>query len=548
MKNFTAILLFVLTTTNLFAQLSTNKENNRLLYKRKPVDHRIYSSISINKERKYATVGFDTLGKTLYGCYDKNGQNIVPIQYAEVYSERVNKSIYFHVSKEVTPEKFSNGMYNSSGKQIVPDTFGGIEILWHENNLIFLHAFDFDNSGKNIQGVYSLDGNLLLPPIYNSVNVIYDESSKTSYFQLTKDSFYGMANIQGQIIIPPIYENIDNLSIENVSDESYFRAKKGDLYYLYNGKGLLLTGSGHHEISIGFCGGHRLFTTTKVLPDGKQRYGFADRITGKQITPSIYNEYALISRDLFRVQSDSGWGLVDLNGENLKPLYPELVSYGDSGTCGIEFNHNHKYRIYLPREKQFLNGDYETYEEQWPYLMLEIPINDSTFGFKLYNIEQSKMFEDTFSNYNVFDFFQTGKQLNSKRKSQREFSRIISISKGNQWFIIDGLSKMGIPGNWIKCKALNNQLFAVQNSGKMGIINIHNKVILPFDYDDIIYSKENEFLLKKDQLFGMCDQKGNIFIPIEYSEPFGFYDEKAYVKKGTESFYISKNNKRIKDK
>lgn len=47
------------------------------------------------------------------------------------------------------------------------------------------------------------------------------------------------------------------------------------------------------------------------------RYGIMNRFTGKPITPAIYSDVNMLSKDLFEVRSldDGGWYLVDVNGK-----------------------------------------------------------------------------------------------------------------------------------------------------------------------------------------------------------------------------------------
>ena len=535
----------VLFMVHAVAQLSTNKEKTRLLYKKKPVDNKTYSYISIDKEKKYAIVGFDSLDKTFYGCYNFNGENILPVRFSEINTETIEKNPFFQVSREVSQGKYLFGMYNRDGKCIVPEIYSGIETMWYDNHIFMIHGFIADSTDRYIQGVYNINGLQILPPIYSSVNVIFDEATKRSFIQVQKDSLQGITDIDGKTIVPTNYQKIELLIIENVNDETYFLAEKDNFFYLYNSRGKLLTDAGHHQISIGFCGGHRLFTTTKVLPNGKRRYGFADRITGKQITPEIYNEYALISKDLFRAKLDSSWGLIDLQGENLKPLYSNILCYGDSGTCGVVKHENDRMSIYLPREKRFLEGNYDSYDENWPYLVLtQDSCKEHPLQHQLYHIELHQLLNETFSDYE-FSLLKNNKV--GKNQSLPSTKVLPIITNGQDWFLIQNLSKTRIPGKFEKCKAINNALFIVKINQKYGLVNIDGQIILPAEYDDIFDYSSGDIQIKKNNLYGMCNERGKIIIPTEYAESFAFRNDRSQVKKGTEYFYINRKNKRLEN-
>ncbi len=545
MKKTTTLLIFTSMLIQVFAQLSTNKEKTQLLYKKKPVDNKTYAYISIKKEKKYAIVSVDSLDKTFYGCFNFDGENILPVRYSEINTETIEKNTYFQVSREISHGKYLFGMYNLEGKCIVPEIFTGIETLWHDNHIVFIHGFIADSTEKYTQGVYNINGLQILPPIYHSVNVIFDEATKKSFIQIQNDSLQGITNIDGKTIVPTNYQKIELLNIENVTNETYFLAEKDGLFYLFNGSGKMLTDAGHNEISIGFCGGHRLFTTTKVLPNGKRRYGFADRITGKQITPEIYSEYALIAPDLFRVKLDSNIGLIDLQGENLKPLYNSIVCYGDSGTCGI-FKHNSEIMsVYLPKEKRFLEGNFDSYDEQWPYLVLtKDSCTEHPRQHLLYHIELRQWMNETFSDY---EFSHHKITEFGHHKSLPSTYVLPTITNGQDWFFIQNLSKTRIPGKYEKCKALSNELFVVKMNQKYGIVNVEGKMILPAEYDDIFDYSSGDIQIKKNNLYGMCNERGKIIVPAEYADTFAFRNNRAQVKKSTEYFYINRKNKRLEN-
>lgn len=538
----TLFLLFYANISN--AQLTISNDKSHLLYKNKPVDHRKYSYIKIDKIHHFAIVTFDTLNKELKGCYNFDGKAIVPPQFAEIDVQYIKNKPYFQVAHEIEQHVYQLGIYNLRGELVLPIQFSSIEIFNYEENLTFIHGYNQSKNGKFCESIYSTNGNLVVSPVYTSMSIIYDEMRHMNFIKIQKDSFYGITDTSGNIIIPLKYINIEFAPIENNNQETYFLAKDQQLFYLYNSRGTLITNQGHDEISVGFCGGHRLFANATRCADGKLLYGFADRISGKQITPKKYTGYTLLAPDLFSVRLDSTWGLVDISGEIIKPKYYFIETFGDSGTCGVTTSEYSLLKVYLPKEQKFLEGEFNMIDEQWPYVVLtnDSSANNSQMN-RFYHLLEHQMLKDTFSNYQYSYIKTTSKNKGIKIKENR---LIALCSKGDQWFILKGLTKESIPGKWKACKALSETLFAVQQNGKYGMIDKNGKIVLPFDFNEISLRNKNEILLKKDNFFGMCNEKGKIFIPIEYSSEFEFYGELAMVKKGNESFYINRKNKRKK--
>ncbi|THU38169.1 WG repeat-containing protein [Niastella caeni] len=88
-------------------------------------------------------------------------------------------------------------------------------------------------------------------------------------------------------------------------------------------------------------------------------------------------------------------------------------------------------------------------------------------------------------------------------------------------------------------------LFRAKKDEKWGIINNHNKVILPFDYSFIRCKWNLVFVARKEDKWGMVNWKGEIKAPFQYDEMEGISMEGYRVRMGKLNGIITNNGKFI---
>lgn len=58
--------------------------------------------------------------------------------------------------------------------------------------------------------------------------------------------------------------------------------------------------------------------------------------------------------------------------------------------------------------------------------------------------------------------------------------------------------------------------FVVSKGLKYGVVGINDIVLLPFNYDEIIWVNDLLFIAKKDDMYGVIWGKNKVVIPFEY--------------------------------
>jgi hypothetical protein len=118
----------------------------------------------------------------------------------------------------------------------------------------------------------------------------------------------------------------------------------------------------------------------------------------------------------------------------------------------------------------------------------------------------------------------------------------------NSWGYNDESGKVIIPLG--KYKFLNpmdekGMIFA-EKGNKYGYIDIHEKILVPFEYDDLTLFSEELACVKKKGKFGFINRNGKVVIPVQYENETYFQKAGvARVKKNNYYGFINKKGKEV---
>lgn len=136
----------------------------------------------------------------------------------------------------------------------------------------------------------------------------------------------------------------------------------------------------------------------------------------------------------------------------------------------------------------------------------------------------------------------------NKVDSKNQPTTYIRIMGKNSWGINDEKGNSIIPLG--KYKFLNpideKGMILAELKNKHGYIDIHENIIVPFEYDDLTYFYQELACAKKNGKFGFINRKGKTVIPIQFDDET--YFEKnglALVKKNEHYGFINKKGKEI---
>jgi hypothetical protein len=456
--------------------------------------------------------GYGTPDGGVFGLYDKNGKEIIPVQYEDItqigyestngyiikrngkygicsangkvlmepqYSEMNCEGDLCIVSRFIEQsEQTKMGLINhNSLKEIVPTTYEHIESLSYEGDYLI--------KSNNKFGLISKTGKVILPANYNFLKAtdLYDNDEwilANAYGEVTQSYYgsdvtggnWGVINKKGDTILPFKFKEIsfENDSIVNLLD--------------YDGKAYLMN-----------MATQRILTNSEANYLSKINYDYENPIflMGKDVTRGEYGD-----------ATGGTYGLVTSKGE-------ELVSFNYSE---ITLENEH----FIANSIDF-NG-YDLLNKNGEVLIQRAttidPLSDSVFLVQI---------NGKASLYNV----NTGKY--SLTSNYTDFA---TPEYYNNW----GSVSIGIKNA----------------SDKWGILNKQGEIIIEPQYCDVISSSDAYIIVAKCGAvgaafkYGVIDLMNNIVIPFEYDSIVSLYGESYECVKGSTQYTINLSNEVISKK
>lgn len=205
------------------------------------------------------------------GFINADNETVIPFNFNYTNnSERLEIHHVFHNGCCVMSGNNGNfGLIDKSGNWIIYPDYKGI---WspRENGYRVLLKDDR-------YGVMDSTCNVTIPCEYSYIEIVDDG------IVLAKEGRMWKVDFEGNTTQPLIFNNTNNLSYPNTYNED------GDITYTLSD-----------------------FVKYEIL----NHYGIMNRVTGESITPAIYWDINMLSKDLFEVQDpkSGGWYLVDTKG------------------------------------------------------------------------------------------------------------------------------------------------------------------------------------------------------------------------------------------
>ncbi|MFT5822395.1 MAG: hypothetical protein ACI8ZM_003651 [Crocinitomix sp.] len=159
--------------------------------------------------------------------------------------------------------------------------------------------------------------------------------------------------------------------------------------------------------------------------------------------------------------------------------------------------------------------------------------------------------EDLPPNWNYYDKHKEYKVLINKKGEQintTEFDDILFLSEGmlkvrvnKRVGIADSTGQLILPiafkeveYNWRR-----PNYFTVCNGEACGLVNREGKLIIPYEYSEILRLHEGEYIVAvKDEKRGVIDLNNNIIMPFEYGENFVAFNDSVFLGEGDYSLFL----------
>ena len=341
---------------------------------------------------------------------------------------------------------------------------------------------DYSFSG-GVYGVYTLTGEIIIPLNYE--HIISHGYGLDQVFLAKKNGKYGVINLDGKVILEPTYEELNCLN--EVCMVGKYEEKSTEMKY-----GLL------------YCDVNESYLLTELKYDEIQRN---------------------IGDETFSVKLKTAWGVLSKKGKEIIPTSHYFIEGSGSYSATDLFKVN---ELGVVMKNEFDNS---------------FAVQGGSFG--LISNSKEVILPPNYSELEMFlDSLVIAKSTGTNQKSG------IYNFRTKKWIV-------PMEYEYMKILDYQNSLFLVVNeakinewggieSGKMGIIDLNNRIIVPLNYSEI--KSENTLLIcnKLDfSGFDLFDSKGTSLLT-DYDLIIGLNDTLVYCKQGKQVSIINvRTNKNI---
>lgn len=205
------------------------------------------------------------------------------------------------------------GFINANNEVVIPFQFDySDECRMWEFGYVFHNGYCAMPNADGDLGLIDKSGNWVIEPSYDEIW----SPHKSGYRVIVKDNKHGVLNADCTVVYPAEYGYINILSDGFVLTKG---GKQWQVDFVGNTvQPFMFDGTYYLNYPIGYneCGEIQYAFADFVKYEVMNSYGIMNRITGEPITPAIYSDINMLSKDLFEVQEyDSyDWYLLDTKG------------------------------------------------------------------------------------------------------------------------------------------------------------------------------------------------------------------------------------------
>jgi len=443
------------------------------------------------------------------GFVNKLGQEVIPIIYDEAYQEMKDQNV-------IVKKNNKWAVFDNSGKQLsdfIYDSFKRAYISDFSKDVFTRDESTFFENGAALaitKGKYEFINVKAQAAFPNNK---FDSASVFDTFKnaiVKRNGKFGIIKTDGTFKVPLEYDFIDYFESNHAFSE-YYNARKGKIYSIFN-KDLKKIGESYEPVYNDFSNSDPTLTYKNL----KGKYGIVDW-QGKTLIPFEYDELREIEKTPYLwVKKGAFYGIISQQGQIKIPIkYKEIYSIYD----------------------KFDNESISKFLFIADGMVIDINNNIVIDGYNSINpifYDHNKLIVSKNKRFGIID-------INKKVLLPLEYDEIsnwVEYGPENRHFIIkDGKQglieyktfKIIIPPIYDKFIQRENLIFATKN-GKSGILDIDNKEVCPFIFDEV----------KPHKYFGYRDEKNRMFYSKKRKKYFQINLEGKILKEVSEKEY--KNN------
>jgi hypothetical protein len=407
------------------------------------------------------------------------------------------------------------GVIDEKGKERLKLIYDDVKMYYQNIFVLKLkdnwYAFD-----KNLNKLFS-EGYAIIDQVSEN-SIIVNKGGQEKDYSFSGGVF-GVYNLEGELVIPINYELIAS---SGYGLDQVFLAKKNGKYGIINQEGKVILEPTYEEINC----------TNEICMVGKyeersteMKYGllYCDVSESNLITELKYDEIQKnLGDETYSVKIKSSWGVISKNGNEIIPTSHYFIEGSDNYSATDLYKVN---ELGIIERNEFDNS---------------VTVRGGSFG--LINNKNEVVLPMTYSELELYqDSLIIAKSTGTSQKVG------IYNYKTKKWVI-------PMEYEYLKLLDYQNSLFLVANdakindwggieSGKMGIIDLNNRIIVPLNYSEI--KSENAMLICNNldfSGFDLFDIKGNELLK-DYDLLTSLDDTLVFCKRGKD---VSIQNVRTK--
>ena len=484
-----------------------------ILLSKKKLKNRDYELLVVSDVIYYP---LEVQGK--YGVINKDGTIIIQPQYDEVQITNPKKTIF--IVKE--GEKYKT--FDTDNNELFTnyDEVTGISRLAdYEEREYNTTVLKYKENGK--YGLLGLDGQKITDAKYDEMT---DLTDKNGEILVKENNKYGVINVNGVQLVQSKYDYIKGDGYSKNSsykDGGYIVGNKGKSGYLY---GYL----DKNENEIVKINQEVLYRVTEIDSDDTYlvcsengRYALYkgnNNLTSYKYIDINYNN----GTETFTVQKNKSFGLINLDGKVIIPeQYDELLVVGifvKASKDGIDYTFDLNGKIVENLEFASLQKNVTD--------KFYISIDDN-YKYGVTDKDRKVVIE------NIYDYIEENSETglliatagNKTTIYSAGMNEIISVSNAEiknvgkyiQVTTKDDLYFLTAEGKKVDNKTvyLDNQLYTSKNGSKWGFVDLKDRIVIPYEYDEVTEINEFGFAgIKKKGKWGVINKNGEIILEPTY--------------------------------
>ncbi len=484
-----------------------------IFFSNKKAKDRDYELLQVNEYKYYALL---VDGK--YGVIRKDGTVIIEPNYNEVHIPNQDKDIF------VVKDNDTYKVFNENKQQLFTDLQSVSAIVGKneaDENIYNTTVLKYMENGK--YGLLSFDGKKITKPEYEEMSALTDNYGEILVKQNGK---YGVINVKGITLVKPKYDT--------VAGDAYFEngSFKNSGYIVGNktNQGMKYGYLDKNEKEIIKVEQETLYRVTEIssndayiVASQNGRYALyknKENLTGYKYINIYYNN----NTNSFTVQKNKSYGLINLSGQVIVPEeYEELMVVG----IYVEASKNGTNYIYDLNGNQVTDAKFTSLQSTVTgkfYITM-----DENYRYGIANKEQETVVE------NKYDYID---EIENTGLMIATIGNDVTIYSGNAVEIVSvNDAKVEMHGDYIevitkeesyyltadgkkvdnKTVYIENNLYASKSGNKWGFVDLKDRIIIPYVYDEVTEVNQYGFAgIKQNGKWGSIDKNGNVVVEPTY--------------------------------